>query len=759
MRRPEGGIPRPGMIPLAIGAKARTGGSMTTFADFLATAKAHLADSRTLLRVRRFASDHDDRLLPNEVYVGVGPAAGASAPAEGISLNNKRVGADSVTDMVIDAPPDLVQSWIAAVAGATAPSNFFERFCLVTEDASPDSCFGVLALLARLNGVPAAEFPTAWIHYIRAWERGDATLGTSPSTSYGCIHDALVHGHIEEDPTRAWLEAMRLLVQLLAQRQEPLDISTNDPFPALISALALLDSERQIYEDSLRHTTPLQLAVPMRDLPDRSRLVDAYIADEVVPIGSLKVFARNDRTHSFLKRGFSVMAIHRPGAEGSGNDMTISADTRVGIEFRELWTVLEAMEDKLWAGARPCDSPRDIVSYRHGSARGQRSDGTNSPNEPWWDDHGRYSLLAAPMRLASGGSRRVGPLGSKLGWPDVLEALWTTYQPFRHVKLRAGAEAVKRDGPAEESELRALAECFPDDADLSGQATYSIDGETWQPASGLRLYVAGWYQRSNTDLEFRPTPTLCRYLAACIDRPLSEPAPIRLRDLPSIGSFTAVEFASGLAVITNNGAFVLDAGRSSKLPIASLQHEFYKVAGMKRQVETNMKRVTELLKDTQAYVDGESVGLSDLQLLHRLSLEQIKATLTIHRAEVDASPQEARQFRRALLTHWSIDGRLEGLAATIGQVRELFQSHADLEVGRGFNFLQTYGLPLVVAASLFGSAFAAIRSDFSGINWASLAGFAAASILGIFLIRAKSSMDKWRHRRYGRSLSGGTADS
>ena len=53
----------------------------------------------------------------------------------------------------------------------------------------------------------------------------------------------------------------------------------------------------------------------------RRRFVDAYLAEESIPFGSLKVFARTDRVRPFLKNGFALLSHVSIGVEpGPGRD-------------------------------------------------------------------------------------------------------------------------------------------------------------------------------------------------------------------------------------------------------------------------------------------------------------------------------------------------------------------------------------------------------------------------------------------------------
>lgn len=125
------------------------------------------------------------------------------------------------------------------------------------------------------------------------------------------------------------------------------------------------------------------------------------------------------RASAFLRQGFAVMGLYRPGERGTGNDMTVSVDPRTGIDLRELWIELERLETARWDGQRPHDRIRALQSYPPGTGW----------NQPWWDDHGRYTLLGAPKALPD------WPAGSRLDWPEVLDAIWRCYGPLRDLHV------------------------------------------------------------------------------------------------------------------------------------------------------------------------------------------------------------------------------------------------------------------------------------------------------------------------------------
>ena len=175
--------------------------------------------------------------------------------------------------------------------------------------------------------------------------------------SYGCLHNALVHRTVDHDIARSWCDGLQLLCEGLRCRAPPTALPTTVATPQLDTARAFLAFEEQAYEESLNHALCVRLALPMTGTAGRRRLIDAYLAEETIPLGSLKAFARTDHVGPGLKSGFVLLAIHRPIATGEGFDFTISVDPRAGVELAQLWRRLENEEDRKWGAERPCGKP------------------------------------------------------------------------------------------------------------------------------------------------------------------------------------------------------------------------------------------------------------------------------------------------------------------------------------------------------------------------------------------------------------------
>jgi hypothetical protein len=128
----------------------------------------------------------------------------------GICLNDKGLqpsgetvsqSALGVTALALAADPERLEQWRSSVGDDALPERFFRRFTLVVEDASPDSCLGLIALLARINGVPPNALPEAWVRYAAQWE-GGASRTTDPFRAWGPLLTALAHGYWDADLLR-----------------------------------------------------------------------------------------------------------------------------------------------------------------------------------------------------------------------------------------------------------------------------------------------------------------------------------------------------------------------------------------------------------------------------------------------------------------------------------------------------------------------------------------------------------------------------
>jgi hypothetical protein len=637
----------------------------------------------------KFLQDTHRVPLRNEITVGTGlvpPSEGPNSSDCGICLNNKQAapaGYSSVTDFILNAPPALVDRWRSIAGKCIDPAELFSHFTIVVEDASPDSCFGLLCLIVRLNGVDAEQVPQDWASYIDEWERGNASVAEDILCSYGPLHNALVHSRFnprdgEIKPLEigvAWLDGLRLMIAAISSRRQPGSLPPWLNSPAHARARALLRFEEQIYKDALNQATCVQLLVPIANTENRYRLVDACFCAPALPSGSLKVFLRNDREHPYLKSGFSLMGTNYHGT----NEAVISVDPSVGIELTELWRYLESEEDRLWGHERPNDKPRPNISLYPDQ---KRPDGKPSPNQPWYIDAQR-TLVASPRDVLVANQRVPG---SKLDWDAVKESVWQCYQPFRHLKVICGDATTAFDA----EQLVSLHECY----------RTALTDDVGKP----RLFIAGWRNPVDLDLPLRITPTLCKYLAACVTdwRPASAADPVKLSKLPHESSYDVLEWPNAISVINADGAFVLYDASSARLPLKELKAEFERAVQIRQRIEFGGKRLARLLDDIKAYSEGRRDDLVEGDLAEELMIENIQIALELHKSDSAAIEQQARQFREVIMARWGIETWMANIARDIELVKGALQARASFAMARHLEFFQRFVVPVALATIFYG---------------------------------------------------------
>ncbi|WP_179400782.1 hypothetical protein [Burkholderia guangdongensis] len=388
---------------------------------------------------------------PGTLLIGLGnPNPGAMRA--GVSLNQKGFAGPrhaSVTAFVHAADETLWAYWRSRFANTAAIRK------VVVEDFSLDTCFALLLFGAVLDGrQPDAYGCAAWLDYVSAWERGIYLDGADLERSAACLLSVLGHSYLPEDVTevatggfvaQAFRACLALVEQMCAAQANPLGGIDRLNTREYARAIGQLSHERQMYELALKRACQCQLLVDL-DGSARRVVLDALFLTETYPSGVLKVMARTDTAHAWTRRGFGMLAIHRPGERGTGNDMVVSVDPATGAQLGAAWRRLEELENQRWGDDRPHGQPRPLQSYRDPAHPDRLLPG--APDEPWYDDGGNFTLIAAPKRVADGAA------GTRLDWyDDVVPALWQLGFTDRVQHLvecvpdtrpRASAEARKR---------------------------------------------------------------------------------------------------------------------------------------------------------------------------------------------------------------------------------------------------------------------------------------------------------------------------
>ncbi len=609
------------------------------------------------------------RAETGEILIGLGfvrDATGQRIEQPGVVLQNKGTAYRSVSRYLQHVDDAQIDDWRRCLGEPSAPTDLSGT--LYIEDASPDTCLGLVLFLARVLGVSSAALPALWCDYTDRWEQGDVRTTGQPFASWGCLDSALAHSFIvpSGDPTQsdahgletAFPICLRYLLDLLAQEVDPARLP--DDLPQVEHhhrARLQLQRDYQAYRHSLASAETLQLRVPLQGSP-RHLLVDAYLVTEMTVSGTAKAFARTDREHTWFGQGFSLMALYRPLAN-PGEDLAVSVDPAAGIHLEDLWRALERLEDQRWGADRPRDQPRPIKSYE------KKTDGPG-PNQPWWDDGGCYTLVAAPRALADG--RR----GGKATWQDVREQLWACYHPARALRFIPLAGSSRHGRPLHE---------FP--------ATRTAPG-------GKRLLIVGWDRANSEPLVL--TPTLQRYLAACAAGHHVEGVPIDA--LPDAASFDVLNVPGGFAVIHADGVLLVDDWSNRNLPIEACQAEFDRVARRLDELHRIDARAVRLVGGLQAAVDaGQRLAYPDL--VQRLSQERLRLRTVLFQTGAESEDVHVLQFRALLEQRWGLAGQRAELHETLEQLDALVRNHLGLHSSRLINNLTFYGFPAVLAATIF----------------------------------------------------------
>ena len=594
----------------------------------------------------------------NEILIGFG------SEEQGIVLNNKHSNHSSVSELVCRLPQDKITHWKDIVF-----SNEQTQIKLFLEDLSPDSCLGYILLFCRLLDIEVMEIPIKWVEYVNKWESGDVTTTGSPFHSWGCLLSSLAHDHINVHNTEenqlifksGFVSCIHFTISLLLEDVSPESIPTMQHVPEYYRAKSLLNNEYQSYLYETLSAEKIQLLLPL-NYSDREVLVDSYIATETKPMGSLKAFIRNDSEHSWLKNGFGLMAINRPDAIGSGNDIVISVDPSSGIHLKELWNELERKENENWNGTRPDDQPRF-------------PDRSNA-NQPWYDEMGKYTILAAPKKIGE-------QYGSKLTWDDVLSTIWNLFNPVNSLKVQPYLlNGISNDHIS-------VYQCSPIIED---------HGKTFRAMK----WVSFGDQQS-----LIISPTVKRIFAA-IACSQSNRLP-EIKDLPSDSSFDFIQLPGGFSVIHGSGVLFFDDWSNEESRISLYQEEFSKllsrfkeIAKLQFEIKLEVDEIVNSI-DNQRYIRKNYIQLNNK--LSKIKMKLRHVTLNTMSSSYDYHLQ---LFREQVEKRWGISTQLEELSETVSEFEDIIESFVETRTNQLISTITIYGFPV----ALFSTLFAFVVQDF-----------------------------------------------
>ncbi len=277
------------------------------------------------------------------------------------------------------------------------------------EDFSVDTILSLWIFLQKKSDQVLPENIIDWVNYASKWEKGDTTTTGKAFESYGCLQNALVLSMKNYSASEMVTESLDFLSTLISQNIDPSTISklTNDP--TYRQAYESLKKEYKKYQTLLDSNKVVKLYIPQIQSSELKEVSGIFIETEIIS-SIQKVFLRNDKENSPTHNGFSFMAVYNAKAKGTGNDIVISVDPLKKVHLKALWKALEEEENSLWEGIRPKDNPRPLKSYPD----------HNGPNEPWWDDMGKYTLIAAPKMVN-------GQYGRRVSWKCVKQLIKQLY--------------------------------------------------------------------------------------------------------------------------------------------------------------------------------------------------------------------------------------------------------------------------------------------------------------------------------------------
>lgn len=592
--------------------------------------------------------------------LGLSYADGAAV----LSLKPSHRDRDGCASAFVAAQSDAeIARWSDALGLTRGPAPF-ENIDIVVEDASPDTSLALVALARRLDG---RKVPERWVGYANRWEAGDVWSTGEPERSWGALQSALVHPHYDPDPDAGadYDAALRVGVAyvdaLCGDEVDPADIPDDFPSFEHRRALARLRAERAAYVRLIERASKLDLEIPLAG-SRRRRAVRGILFTEHAPTGAMKTWLRREGEPG-CDEGFGFMGVYRPAPEGG--EITFSVDPSLDLSLETLWLALEDAEEQAWRAAgleRPRDAPRDLKSFR---------DGKGVPsNQPWYDENGRYTLVASPRSLAS------DQPGSRLSWDGAIDVVWRTLSPDVCVR--------RRDGAGEVASLTRIEEAG------------AIEE---RPDAGPTLRLFDLVRDCDRFEPLAWSDTAARACAA-----LAEEGRVRFDDLPRPGDFDLVEGRGGLAVVTGSGVLLLETAPGAGYPARELRRVVEEVAAVLASASDLAGELYE--RAPAALRAAQRGGFRNTQRQFARVLEVLMKARTAWPpgAESETDPF-ARALRATLERRWGAEARFRRVVEEAEDVRDKVMTLSGLRQSRLINGITVYGFPVAALSNLFSFVF------------------------------------------------------
>ncbi|WP_192459119.1 hypothetical protein [Musicola keenii] len=519
---------------------------------------------------------------------------------------------------------------------------------IIVEDFSLDTCLAWI--LFQLRVWPGfTHYPAeleAWVNYVDLWEQGFHLESDDITHSAACLHTAYAHAqlnaaknhddHYDAEKLHAgFAGCIRLLIDFINQSHTP--TQGIQPLPTLEfhAAESALNYEYQFYQLTIARAATCQLLVEQQN-SRRKLMVDALFLNEQHASGLFKIFARNDRQRSWCKNGFTLLGIYRQQEQGTGNDIVISVDPRSNLSLEKLWRALEAKENERWNGSRPCDTPRPLRSYidPHRSTDNAIALLPGAPNQPWWDDEGRYTLIAAPKMLDA--DQRV--MGSQLDWwQDVLPLIWQHY-------------FVQHISPYLE-EIKPTLTRAPNHKYLCALR--------WlQPDQRL--------QQTDITAHLMDTPSFHAWLATCSQPPAAQTP----YTLPASDEYEAYWQEDVLTIIHEHGV-TLFSRRPDNPTLQELLVTAERIAVLSADYAQFLQQTHHIFRKWPSLLRENTQKIKDKQWEEEIFQLRLNALHTLDRMDtLSIHPQENR-LNNALQRHWGLHAQRENLFAQLDRLDAL----------------------------------------------------------------------------------------
>jgi hypothetical protein len=574
------------------------------------------------------------------------------------------------------------------------------RFYL--EDLSLDTCFTFLLIFLRYKQFPLEDLHEKWLQYVDSFEREETRSTGIPTRSLGCLHSALGHAYISYHKkdgefvaddvkfSKGFRQCMRFIICVMLEDAIPSDLHEIN-CPEYQRAITFLRFEKQKYLQLLKHATIVQLELPVRD-SDRKVLVDALITTEKVDFkGVLKHFARTDTIHSWTKNGFGLLAVYRPDSPAHLNQMVISVDPHLNVHLKDLWTRLEQMEQTI--RSRKFLDQEFIL--------------------PAWDDYmDNYTLLVSPKNPST-----------LLTWKQVVDTLWELYCPALNFKVRC----YRPDDTF--GELCTLDQCEP---------------IIPNPTCNKSITIAKWDAQYNySKVVF--SPTLIRFLAACIIHRNRFP---HIEDLPLETEFDFLQLTGGVAVVHEQGVFLLDDWNIELDEWVIQVMDFSKYVDEFHQLVERFEVSTRLIKTISEQIEGVYQDFSrgkqpSRKELDELSLQATKQKIEIRKAifqTIATNPDpNLSSFREKIEKRWGIVSELEKLYTTVVETENILTSYTEARINSLIQVITLYGFPMVLLGGFFEFVLGEFPEvfpggSFLGVHFGGLALYLILSLVGVWIL-------------------------